>query len=152
MLRTSVMARHGISAWATRNASSNLRAASCVIDHRNARPQRRRGADFQSNAAYFLHNLRILRKLWGGPPGPRGPPWTRFSPMKSASYTRQQADGGVVPRGDPGTRGSAPQSMQTVQYWEKYAALDSESAPRRLGGEWTSATTVRPAARDSLPE
>src|ERR1039457_1591437 len=83
-----------------------------------------RRAGCQPNAAYFLHNLRILRKLWGGPPGPRGPPWTRFSPMKSASYTRQQADGGVVPRGDPRTRGSAPQSMQTVQYWEKYAALD----------------------------
>src|ERR1035438_2528758 len=29
------------------------------------------------------------------------------------------------------TRGSAPQSMQTVQCWEKYAALDSQSAPRR---------------------
>jgi len=47
------------------------------------------------NAAYFLPKLRILPKLWGGPPGPRGSPWTRFSPMKSASSTLRRADGGV---------------------------------------------------------
>jgi len=37
----------------------------------------------------------ILHKLWGGPPGPRGSPWTRFSPTKSASSTLRRADGGV---------------------------------------------------------
>src|SRR5450759_1648884 len=43
----------------------------------------------------FLPKLRIPPKLWGGPPGPRGSPWTRFSPMKSASSTLRRADGGV---------------------------------------------------------
>jgi len=42
-----------------------------------------------------LPKLRIPPKLWGGPPGPRGSPWTRFSPMKSASSTLRRADGGV---------------------------------------------------------
>jgi hypothetical protein len=79
--------------------------------------------DLKPNATYFLPKLRMLQKLWGGPHGPRGSPWTRFSPTKSASYRLQQADGGVVPSGDPRTGGSAPQSMQTVRYWEKYVAL-----------------------------
>jgi len=30
---------------------------------------------------------RVTPKSWGGPPGPRGSPWTRFSPSKSASST-----------------------------------------------------------------
>ena len=53
--------------------------------------------DLKPNATYFLPKLRMLQKLWGGPPGPRGSPWTRFSPTKSASYRLQQADGGVRP-------------------------------------------------------
>src|ERR1017187_9589901 len=76
---------------------------------------------------YFLHNLRILRKLWGGPPGPRGPPLDPlFSNEISFINTAASRRGRSLP-----TRGSAPQSMQTVQCWEKYAALDSQSAPRR---------------------
>ena len=91
------------------------------------------------NAAYFLPKLRIPPKLWGGPPGPRGSSWTRFSPMKSASSTLRRADGGVVPSGDPRTGGSAPQSMQTVRYWEKYVALANPgcgvpSGPLSAGG------------------
>jgi hypothetical protein len=53
--------------------------------------------DLKPNATYLLPKLRMLPKLWGGPPGPRGSPWTRFSPTKSASYRLQQADGGVRP-------------------------------------------------------
>src|ERR1035437_3157823 len=32
----------------------------------------------QANAPSFLPKLRILPKLWGGPPGPRGSPWTQI--------------------------------------------------------------------------
>src|SRR5579864_4186054 len=39
---------------------------------------------------------------WGGPPGPRGSPWTRSLPTKLASSKTQQADEGVG-RG-PGVR------------------------------------------------
>src|ERR1035437_9912994 len=57
--------------------------------------QRRTPRPGKGNATYFLPKLRIPPKLWGGPPGPRGSPWTRFSPMKSASSTLRRADGGV---------------------------------------------------------
>src|ERR1019366_4681459 len=57
----------------------------------------------------FFPKLRIPHKLWGGPPGPRGSP---VSPQWEQRYPhhakREQADGGVVPRGDPRTGGSAP--------------------------------------------
>src|ERR1035437_352425 len=55
------------------------------------------------DATYFLPKLRIPPKLWGGPLGPRGAPWTRFSPMKSASPIRGLAGGGVG--GGPGGGG-----------------------------------------------
>src|ERR1700691_4167415 len=36
--------------------------------------------------------LRIASKLWGGPPGPRGSPWTRSKPTRASA-----ADQGVCP-------------------------------------------------------
>jgi len=48
--------------------------------------------------------LRILQKLWGGPPGPRGSPRTRFFALVSTSSKREGRPGGR-----PRTRGSAPQ-------------------------------------------
>src|ERR1039457_185746 len=56
---------------------------------------------------------RVTQKLWGGPPVPRGSPWTRFSPSRSTSS--QEADAGVVPGGDPRTRGSAPHLLHLHQ-------------------------------------
>jgi hypothetical protein len=32
---------------------------------------------FRSNATYFSRSFAICIRLWGGPPGPRGSPWTR---------------------------------------------------------------------------
>src|SRR5476649_1141288 len=55
------------------------------------------------NVTWFSQDLRILHKLWGGPPGPRGSPWTRFSPTESASSAQGKptrasaADQGVRP-------------------------------------------------------
>src|SRR5471030_1442163 len=61
------------------------------------------GAGIQPNVTWFSQDLRILHKLWGGPPGPRGSPWTRFSPTESASSAQGKptrasaADQGVRP-------------------------------------------------------
>src|SRR5690242_5511882 len=60
---------------------------------------------------------RILQKLWGGPPGLHGSPWTRSS-QRDHSHPNGKAGQGAV-RG-PG--GAAPQFLQTVRSREKRAA------------------------------
>jgi len=47
-------------------------------------------------------NLRIRHKWWGGPPGPRGSPWTRFSGTESAASARSKPTG--APAADVGVR------------------------------------------------
>jgi len=71
----------------------------------------------------------MLHKLWGGPPGPRGSPWTRclhsqMSPMRSARGRRGRR---------PRTGGSAPQSTQNVRLWENYVALGFSLPPASAG-------------------
>src|ERR1017187_2954287 len=48
-------------------------------------------------------------------------PWTRFSPSRSTSS--QGADEGVVPGGDPRTRGSAPHLLNLHQEEGKVVVL-----------------------------
>ncbi|SPF34079.1 hypothetical protein SBA4_1420014 [Candidatus Sulfopaludibacter sp. SbA4] len=63
-------------------------------------------------ASAQCHILWDSAFIVGGPPGPRGSPWTRclhnqISPMRSAKGRR-----GRSPEGTPADRGSAPQSSQ----------------------------------------
>jgi len=80
------------------------------------------------NAAY----LGILHKLWGGPPGPRGSPWTRclhsqISPMRSARGRR-----GRSPEGTPADRGVRP-TINAERPIVDYVALGNLAPGSPLG-------------------
>jgi len=72
-----------------------------VPTHRNWRNLPIVGGGPERNATYF----GILHKLWGGPPGPRGSPWTRFFQWNQVSARYKKADEGV--RRGPGLRPTA---------------------------------------------
>jgi hypothetical protein len=64
-------------------------------------PLERAGAKAQCRILF--RNLRIRGKWWGGPPGPRGSPWTRFSSRGSSDCQPRQAGqgAGCGPGGPP---------------------------------------------------
>src|ERR1035437_2757622 len=69
----------------------------------------------------------ILHKLSGEPPAPRGSPPGPACRQRN----RHHPHCGEPTGASAADRGSAPQSMQTVRYWEKYAALARQGSGQR---------------------
>src|SRR5476651_2707517 len=86
------------------------------------------GAGIQPNVTWFSQDLRILHKLWGGPPGPRGSPWTRFSPTESASSAQ-----GKPTRASAADQGVRPTINADCPILTKPSDIGLKPAPREFG-------------------
>src|ERR1035437_263604 len=72
--------------------------------------------------------LRIRQEGWGGPPGPRGSPWTRSSLSKNQVIATLDKPA----RGPAADRGVRPTICPGARFWKKYVALGSQTADSTL--------------------
>jgi hypothetical protein len=74
-----------------------------------------------------FHVGGILHKRWGGPPGPRGSPWTRSSPKESSDcHPRQAGQGAGCGPGGP------PHLLCQCSRAGKLSGIAHSSVPRRV--------------------
>ena len=77
----------------------------------------------QPNAAYFSHKRDSEINWWGGPPGPRGTPASRWCVKNQAAATTEKPT-----RGSAADEGVRPTFCAIARKREKYAALGLQSA------------------------
>src|ERR1019366_1234297 len=85
--------------------------------------------------------LRLRKGWWGGPPGPRGSPWTRFSPpVATPCRTRQAGRGAGCGQGRP------PHHSCRYAFTEKYVALGTRACRVPAHGRHSGRPRTRPRA------
>src|ERR1017187_2609480 len=84
----------------------------------------------QPNATRFSHYRECCGSLWGRPPGLRGTPSSRIWDNGASVLQGTTGRRGVVPRGDPRSRGTAPPLAQ-APFREKRVALGGSACPQK---------------------